>query len=199
MGQFSQSDDLVVALDMASRLFTTGRYDQIAAVDGDKVAAQRVTTAADVFVAWLRKVATVRLHLVAIEEIDTGKTASTPTEGTPVTTNIDTSQQARYNVTAKDDRGFPGDYALAARASDPAVVTVTYLNVGDDGNTTNGTDAETDQVVAAFAGTLGTSTVEVFDPADPTVVLAADTVVANPGAVAAAELGTAVVEEMPTP
>jgi hypothetical protein len=112
-------------------------------------------------------------------------------------TNIDTSQQARYTVTAKDDRGFAADYALAARASDPAVVTVTYLNVGDAGNTSNGTGAETDQVVAAFAGTLGTSTVEVFDPADPTVVFAADTVVANPGAVAAAELGAAVIEEIP--
>lgn len=114
-------------------------------------------------------------------------------------TDIDTSQQARYSVTARDDRNFPADYALGARAGNPAVVTVTYLNIGDEGNTSNGTAAEIDQVVAAFAGTLGTSTVEVFDPANPEVVLAVDTIVANPGAVAAAELGAPVIEEIPTP
>lgn len=196
---FDREDDLVLALKEANfALAADGRFDLIAQVNGDVAAAQRVTQVADVYVAWLRRVKSARLMLVAIEEMASGEIASTPTEGGTDVTNIDSSQQARYTVTAKDDRGFAADYALAARAGDEAVVTVTYLNVGDEGNTSNGTDAEMDQVVAAFAG-LGTSTVEVFDPANPDVVLAADTIVANPGAVAAAELGAAEIEEMPAP
>jgi hypothetical protein len=198
---YGREDDLVLALQEATKaLASDGRFSLMAQVNGDIAAAKRVTEVADVFVAWLRRVKQARLMLVAIEEMNTGEIASTPTtEGTTEVTNIDTSQQARYSVTAKDDRGFAADYALAARASDASVVAVTYLNVGDEGNTSNGTDAEVDQVVAAFAGTLGTSTVEVYDPANPDVVLAADTIVANPGAVAAAELGAAVIEEIPAP
>lgn len=199
MAVYGREDDLVLALKEANyALASDGRFGLIAGVDSDIIAAQRVTQIADVYVAWLRRVKSARLMLLAIEEMDTGEIASTTTEGMHVT-NIDTSQQARYSVTAKDDRGFAADYALAARASDASVVAVTYLNVGDEGNTSNGTDAEMDQLVAAFAGTLGTSTVEVFDPANPDVVLAADTIVANPGAVAAAELGAAVIEEIPAP
>jgi hypothetical protein len=196
---YGREDDLVLALKEANyALASDGRFGLIAQVDGDVAAARRVTQVADVYVAWLRRVKHATFKLVAIEEMDTGEIASTPTEGTTEVTNIDTSQQARYNVTAKDDRGFAADYALAARASDATVVTVTYLNVGDAGNTSP-VDAPVDQVVAAFAGATGTSTVEVFDPANPGVVLAADTIVANPGAVAAAELGAAVIEEIPAP
>ena len=202
MTAYSREDDLVLALKFANYAMASGgRFDLIAGVDGEESAiatAHQVTEVADVYVAWLRRVKKATLTLVAIEEMDTGEVASTP-EGIASVTNIDTSQQARYTVTAKDDRGFAADYALAARASDATVVSVTYLNVGDEGNTSNGTDAEMDQLVAAFAGTLGTSTVEVFDPAVPDVVLAADTIVANPGAVAAAELGAAVIEEIPAP
>lgn len=202
MAVYSREDDLVLALKFANYAMASGgRFDLIAGVDAEESAlatAQQVTLVADKYVAWLRRVKRATLTLVAIEEMDTGEVASTP-EGNAAVTNIDTSQQARYTVTAKDDRGFAADYALAARASDATVVTVTYLNVGDEGNTSNGTDTEQDQLVAAFAGALGTSTVEVFDPANPDVVLAADTIVANPGAVAAAELGAAVIEEIPAP
>lgn len=204
VAMYSREDDLVLALKFANYAMASGgRFDLIAGVDAEESAlatAHQVTEVADVYVAWLRRVTKATLTLVAIEEMDTGEivSAQLTSEGAAVT-NIDTSQQARYTVTAKDDRGFAADYALAARASDPSVVSVTYLNVGDEGNTSNGTDAETDQLVAAFAGTLGTSTVEVFDPANDTVVLAADTIVANPGAVAAAELGAAVIEEIPAP
>lgn len=199
MAVYGREDDLVLALKEANTSLTSsGRFSLIASADGDAVAAQRVLQVADLYVAWLRRVKTAKLKLVAVEEMETDEVASTP-EGPTAVTNIDTSQQARYNVTGKDDRGFTADYALAARASDPAVVSVTYLQVGDEGNTSNGSGAETDQVVAAFAGTLGTSTVEVFDPANDTVVLAADTIVANPGGVAAAELSAASIEEMPEP
>lgn len=197
---YGREDDLVIALQEATKAMARNdRFGLVACTNDEAEAAKRTTEVADVFVAWLRRIKKATLTLVAIEEMDTGEVASTPKGNAEVTTNIDTSQQARYTVTAKDDRGFPADYALAARAGNAAVVAVTYLNVGDAGNTSNGTDAEIDQVVAAFAGTTGTSTVEVYDPANPDVVLVADTVVANPGAVAAAELGAAVVEEIPAP
>lgn len=197
MAVYGREDDLVIALREATKAMSScGRFNELASVLGDEAAAVRVTQVADVYVTWLRRVKSVSLKLVAIEEMDTGEIASTPMEGT-VMANIDTSQQARWSFTAKDDRGFTADYALAARASDAEVVAVSYLNVGDEGNTSNGTDAEIDQVLAVFNGKLGASTVEVFDPANPDVVIASGTVVANPGAVASGDLGEAVIEEIP--
>ena len=111
-------------------------------------------------------------------------------------TNIDSSQRARYPiVNVVDDRGFPvaaENVTLAVRSSDEAVVTVEYVE------STAPTASGGDEVVATFAG-VGTATVELYDPANPDVVLAADVIVANPGGVAAASLGTAVVEEIPAP
>jgi len=186
-----------IALQAAAVLMSGGRFEVLACADGDVAAAARVTEVADVFVAWLRQLAKVTLTLIAVEETATGEPV-TPIPGGNGMTNIDTSQRARYRVTAKDDQNIPGDYALEARASNPAVVSVEYLNIGDDGNTSNGTDAEIDQVLATFAGTTGTATVEVFDPANPDVVLSADVIVANPGAVASASMGEATIEEIPT-
>lgn len=65
---FERSDDLVLALQIASGLFSHGRYDQLAACDGDEAAAQRVTEVADVFVAWLRRPVSLTLTLVSVEE-----------------------------------------------------------------------------------------------------------------------------------
>lgn len=65
---FERSDDLVLALQVAGRLFEKERYDKIAACDGDEAAAIRVTKAADVFVAWLRRPTSLTLTLVAVEE-----------------------------------------------------------------------------------------------------------------------------------
>jgi hypothetical protein len=166
-----------------------------------------VIAMAETFLPWLRALGSGRLTLVAIEEIDTGVVVSTPTGGESMPAIIDSSQRARWTFTAKDDRGFAADYALAARLhdGDPAIVTVEYLNVGDPGNTSNGTtdpatgaSTEFDQVLATFAGSFGTATVEVYDPAgDTTVVIDSDTVTTEPGAVAPGGLGEPVVEEIP--
>lgn len=203
----SGSDDKIEALRAATTLLAPASLELLNAACAASLAApgsdpittlgRATTRLADQFVTWLRRLGRVTLELVAIEEIDTGQIVSTGGDGTM--TNIDTSQRARYSVTAKDDRGFAADYELGVRASDPAVVSVEYFNIGDEGNTSNGTDAEIDQVLATFAGTTGTSTVEVFDPANPDVVLSADTIVANPGGVASAELSVAVIEEIPAP
>ena len=107
-------------------------------------------------------------------------------------TNIDSSQRARYVIDATDDRSFPVDATLAARSSDEAVVTVAIDEA------TMPTASGKDELVATFAG-LGTATIEVFDPANPAVVFAADVIVANPGGVAAATLEAPVIEEIPTP
>lgn len=196
MSVYGREDDLVLALKEANyALASDGRFGLIAQVDDDETAARRVTLVADVYVAWLRRVQQATLTLVAIEDVATGEIASTP-EGSAGMTDINDQQRARYDVTAKDARGFAADYALGARASDADVVTVVYLNVGDEGNTSPA-DAPIDQVLATFNSKLGTSTVEVFDPANPDVVLFADTVVANPGAVASASLSAAVIEDIP--
>jgi len=161
-----------------------------------------VIAMAETFLPWLRKIRSGRLVLVAIEEIDTGEVVSTPTEGESMPAVIDSSQRARYTFTAKDDRGFAADYPLAARLKDgdPAIVTVEYFNVGDPGNTSNGTDAELDQVLATFAGLFGDATVEVYDPAgDTTVVIASDPITTKPGTVSTGDLGTPVIEEIPAP
>lgn len=191
MVSFSREDDLVIALQEATKSLSDGRFSLIASVDGDIRAAERVTEVADVYVAWLRRLKRASLKLVAIEEIETGEVVHTP-EGNEAMTNIDSSQRARYVVDAMDDRGFALDAELAGRSSDAAVVTVEYLQA------TSGTASGKDELVATFAG-LGTATIEVFDPANPTVVLAADVIVANPGAVAAATLSAPVVEEIPAP
>lgn len=65
---FERSDDLVLALQVASGLFASGRYDLIASVDGDVAAAYRVTEVADIFVAWLRQPASITLSPPVIEE-----------------------------------------------------------------------------------------------------------------------------------
>ena len=191
--KFTREDDLVVALQAATQAMSAhGRFDAVAQVNGDVAAAERVLAVADRYVAWLRRPTGARLTLVAIEEIGTGEVVSTPEEGAQAVTNIDSSQRARYVINATDDRAFPVDATLAARSSDEAVVTVAIEEA------TLPTVSGKDELVATFAG-LGTATVEVFDPATPEVVFAADVIVANPGGVAAATLGEAVIEEIPAP
>jgi hypothetical protein len=73
---YDRSDDLVIALQQATQLFSQGRYDLIATVDGDEAAAVRVTEVADVFVAWLRRPASLTLTLVSVEEQDFAQEAS---------------------------------------------------------------------------------------------------------------------------
>lgn len=191
MTTYSREDDLVVALQQATILMAAcGRFKAIAEVNSDIDAAIRVTKVADEFVKWLRQPKHVIMTLVAIEEIDDPSVTYPPTEGA-IVTDIDSSQRARYVLTVKDDRNIEFDATLGARSSNDAVVTVALEEAPV-------TASGKDELVATFAG-LGTATVEVYDPANPTVVLAADVIVANPGAVASASLGTPVIEEVPVP
>lgn len=65
---FDRSDDLILALQQATELFSHGRYEHLAECNGDVAAARRVTEVADVFVAWLRRPVSLTLTLVAVEE-----------------------------------------------------------------------------------------------------------------------------------
>ena len=67
---YERSDDLVLALQQATALFSHGRYCKIAECIGDEAAAQQVTEVADVFVAWLRRPVSLTLTLVSVEEQD---------------------------------------------------------------------------------------------------------------------------------
>jgi hypothetical protein len=65
---FDRSDDLVIALQLATELFSRSRYDKLAECNGDIYAAEVVTEVADVFLARLRRPASITLTLAAIEE-----------------------------------------------------------------------------------------------------------------------------------
>lgn len=185
----TREDDPHVALLAAADLMSCGRFDQLACANGDVEAARRVTQVADVFVTWMRQVKTVRFEQVIIEEIDTGEVVSTNPGGTGTMTDIDTSQRARYVLDLRDNRNFPTDAVMGARTSDEAVARIDVFQAPD-------TPSGKDEVLATFNGTTGTSTIEFFDEANPTVVLAADVLVANPGSVASVTV-TATVEEIP--
>lgn len=151
--------------------------------------AGRVTSLAEIYLAWLRRPVRITLELVAIEEQDTG--AAVPTEGMTVTT-IDSSQQARYVISAADDRGFAVDASLAAESSDPAIVSVELLEAS------TGTASGKDELVAKFVSP-GSALIKVFDPAQADTVFGSDNIDAVPGGVAAVVLETPTIEEQPTP
>jgi hypothetical protein len=65
---YGRADDKALALNAAVDLMGD-RFDKIACANGDVAAAQRVTEVADVFVAWLRRLASAKLGAPTTEEI----------------------------------------------------------------------------------------------------------------------------------
>ena len=188
---YGREDDLVLALKEATYALSSGdRFALIAQVDGDITAANRVTAIADVYVAWLRRVRSVKLSLVAVEEQTTGVVATFFAGGGTPMSSMDTSQQLRYVIDAADDRGFAVDATFSVEVSDPAVVSATILEA------TSGTASGKDELLVV-AVAPGSSLVKVFDPANPDTVFGSDSVDVVPGAVAAVVLESPVVEEQP--
>ena len=105
-------------------------------------------------------------------------------------TTIDSSQQARYVISVADDRGFEGDYSLAAESSDPTFVAVELLEA------TSGTASGKDELLAKFVAPGGAAVVKVFDPAQPDLVMATDTVDTTVGVAAGITLGAPTIEEV---
>lgn len=65
---YGRGDDKVLALNAAAVLMAD-RFDKVACVVGDAAAAEKVTEVADVFVVWLRRLASAKLGAPTIEEI----------------------------------------------------------------------------------------------------------------------------------
>ena len=112
-------------------------------------------------------------------------------------TTMDTSQQARYTITANDDRGFPVDATFEVSAEPAGVVTATITEAEA------GTASGKDELVAVAVG-VGSAVVKVFDPANPDTIFGSDSIDVVAGGVATVVLETPTIEEQtpapePTP
>lgn len=108
-------------------------------------------------------------------------------------TTMDTSQQARYVITANDDRGFPVDATFEVSV-DPTGVVEAAITEAEAG-----TASGKDELVAKAVGT-GSAVVKVFDPANPDTIFGSDSVDVIAGGVATVVLEAPVIEEQtPTP
>lgn len=103
-------------------------------------------------------------------------------------TTMDTSQQARYVITANDDRGFPVDATFEVSVDPAGVVTATITEA------TAGTASGKDELVAVAVG-VGSAVVKVFDTANPDTIFGSDNIDVAPGGVAAVTLEAPVIEE----
>ena len=185
---YTREDDLVIALQEATKAMTAcGRFDEVARVNGDEAAAERVLAVADKYVAWLRRTTYVALRLVAIEEMDTGEIASTSAEGDTVATTLDSSQQARFDILAQDDRGWATKATLDLTVSDEAVISAEVVETPDP-STPN-------QLVVKAVGAGTGATVTLSVPDNDTIPDASEAFDVVPGGVAVITLGAATIEE----
>lgn len=110
-------------------------------------------------------------------------------------TTLDTSQQARYVITATDDRGFPVDATFEASVEPAGVVTATIAEAE------TGTASGKDELLVVAVG-IGSAVVTVKDPANPDTIFGSDSVDVVAGGVATVVLETPTIEEQapaPTP
>lgn len=154
--------------------------------------ARQVTAVADVFVAWLRRPVTLRLVLVAIEDVDTGEPVADPLpRGESMAVELKIGQRARYTIEARDARGFLNKEALDLTITNGDDVTAEIVET-EDPNTPN------ELVVTAVEPGLGT-VVTLDVPDDETVAPASDSYNVRAGDVATLVLGPPVIEDVPTP
>lgn len=185
-----QSEDPHEALDLAVRLYERDRFNTVANAVGHEAAAQQVTEVADTFVAWLRRITSLTLTLVAVEEQDTGDEVPITRNGDTMAVVLDTSQQARFDILARDDRGF-----LAKSALD---LTVTGDNITAQVVDTPEPTTPNQLVVAAVQPGAG-GLVVLSVPDNDTIPDASEAFDVNPGGVASLALGTPTIEEQPEP
>lgn len=186
------TDDPAVALQAAATLYAS-RFDTIACANGEGETLVRVVEAAQFFVEWLRRPVRVELELIQIEEQTGDPVADPPNPGGNVTT-IDTSQQVRYALTARDDRGFAVDATLQVKVEPAGVVDAEILEAA------NGTASGKDELLVKANDTGPTSAlVTVFDPANETTIFGSDAVDVIAGGVATVVLESPQIEEQPAP
>lgn len=187
---YSVEDDLVIALQEATKVMQGERFDLVASANSDVEAARRVTQVADVYIAWLRRVKSIRLTLVAIENPD-GELFATTSGGT-LTTIADggAGSVARYVIDAKDLRGVDVDATLAVKVDAAGQAFVTAAITEASAGTASGKD---ELVVTGLLP--GSALVTVFDPANEATVFGSDSVDVTPGGVATITLGAATIED----
>jgi hypothetical protein len=155
-----------------------------------------VTGLADLFVAWLRRLETISLEWVAIENEATGEVIAPHSGGNMAL--ILTGQRARAVITAADSRGFPVDATLAVKVTD-AAGSASTVATAEIVEATSGTASGKDELVVHVGDQAGSALVTVYAPDRPDTVfgsLAVD-VAGNPDDVAHIDLSEAVIEDEP--
>lgn len=158
--------------------------------------ASAVTTLADQFVAWLRRLETISLEWVAIENEATGEVIAPHSGGNMAL--ILTGQRARAVINAADSRGFPVDATLAVKVTD-AAGSASTVATAEIVEATSGTASGKDELVVHVGDQAGSALVTVYAPDRPDTVfgsLAVD-VAGNPDDVAHIDLSEAVIEDEP--
>jgi len=191
---YTLQEDSAAALQAAATLYAGGRFAQVACAVGRDEAAVQVLETAQLFIDWLRRPVRLELELVGIEEQETGEPVTDPPNTGGNVTTIDTSQQVRYAISAKDDRGFPVDATLQVKVEPAGVVDTEILEAS--GGTASGRD---ELLVKANATGPTSALVTVFDPANETTIFGSDSVDVIAGGVATVVLESPQVEEQPTP
>lgn len=185
--------DLEIALNAAARVMAGGRFEMVACANGDAEAARRVTAVADVFVTWLRRTARLSLLPVGIREQGTMQPFRPIERGQNMSVVLDTSEEAVYDILAKDDRGFLSKSALTLDVAGDNI-TAEIVETPDP-NTAN------QLVVRAVApGAGGQIVLDV--PDNDTIPAVSESFDVNPGGVASLALGTPTIREQgttPTP
>jgi hypothetical protein len=180
--------DLEIALNAAARVMAGGRFDLVACASGDAEAARRTTAVADVFVAWLRRPVTLSLSPVGIREQGTTE-PFTPIERQNMSVVLDTSEEAVFDILAKDDRGFVTKSALTLDVSGENITA--EIVETPDLNTPN------QLVVRAVApGAGGQIVLDV--PDDDEIPAVSESFDVNAGGVASLALGTPTIREQGT-
>jgi hypothetical protein len=184
---YTREDDLVVALQEATKaMASNGRFKELARTleGGDAEAAARVTEVADVYVAWLRRTTFVGLRFVAIREMDTGEIVST-TKGNTMAVDLDSSEEAVFDINARDDRGWLSKSALDLTV-DGTAVTAEVVETEDP-------EAPNQLVVRSAAP--GTASVTLSVPDDDTIGDAIEAFNVGAGGVATLGLGAPLIRE----
>lgn len=174
-----------MALHVAGRVMAQ-RFGTIACADDDAAAARRVTVVADVFVAWLRRPVTLNLSPVGIREQGT-EGPYQPIERDPnMSVVLDTSDEAVFEILAKDSRGFISKSVLTLDVTGDNITA--QIVETPDVNTPN------QLVVTAVApGAGGQIVLDV--PDNDEIPAVSESFDVNPGGVASLELGTPTIRE----
>jgi hypothetical protein len=173
------------ALERAVELFKGNRFDTVACSVGHEAATRQVLETADMLVAWLRRITSLTLTLTAVREQDSGDEVPI-TRGGDMSVQLDTSQEAVFDINSQDDRGF-----LTKAALD---LTVTGDNI--TAQIVETPDANTPNQLVVTAVQPGAGGLVVLSvPDNDTIADASESFDVVPGGVAVVALGAPTIRE----